>query len=211
MKDDNTNPPDDFGERITGWHNLLGWGEDNESVAPYVPTPMNVVKKMLEIAEAGPGDTIIDLGCGDGRILMMAVEEFGVDHAIGYELNNHLVETALNKIYDKDLRDKIEVNRSNFMEADLSQATVITLYLTTTGNAKLRPKFIAELQKSTRIVSHDFPIIEWVTTTENNEPLRIGTHKIFSYRVPEAYTTEIKVDEKKIPPWERIKKLVDRL
>ena len=211
MKDDNTNPPDDFGESITGWHNLLGWGEDNESVAPYVPTPMNVVKKMLEIAEAGPGDTIIDLGCGDGRILMMAVEEFGVDHAIGYELNNHLVETALNKIYDKDLRDKIEVNRSNFMEADLSQATVITLYLTTTGNAKLRPKFIAELQKGTRIVSHDFPIIEWVTTTEDNEPLRIGTHKIFSYRVPEAYTMENKVDEKKIPPWERIKKLVDRL
>jgi len=211
VKDDNTNPPDDFGESITGWHNLLGWGEDNESVAPYVPTPMNVVKKMLEIAEAGPGDTIIDLGCGDGRILMMAVEEFGVDHAIGYELNNHLVETALNKIYDKDLGDKIEVNRSNFMEADLSQATVITLYLTTTGNAKLRPKFIAELQKGTRIVSHDFPIIEWVTTTEDNEPLRIGTHKIFSYRVPEAYTMENKVNEKKIPPWERIKNLVDRL
>ncbi len=93
----------------------------------------------------------------------MAVEEFSVDRAIGYELNKHLVETALNNIYSKDLETKIEVVNGNFMEADLSPATIMTLYLTTTGNAKLRPKFKEELKDGTRIISHDFPIMDWVT------------------------------------------------
>lgn len=212
MKDNKSTPPDDFGENIAGWHNLLGWGDGDESVAPYVPTPMGVVRTMLELVEAGPGDTVIDLGCGDGRILVMAVEEFKVDRAIGYELNRHLVETAENNIHDKELDDKIEVVNGNFMEADLSPASIVTLYLTTTGNAKLKPKFIDELKEGTRIISHDFPIMDWVTTTADNEAIKVGTHKIFSYRIPEAYTTKIEEAEKPTESrWNRIKKILDRL
>ena len=212
MKDTNATPPDDFGENITGWHNLLGWGDGVDSVAPYVPTPMGVVRTMLELAGAGPGETVIDLGCGDGRFLVMAVEEFNVDRAIGYELNRHLVETAENNIHDKGLDDKIEVVNGNFMEADLSPASIVTLYLTTTGNAKLKPKFIDELEDGTRIISHDFPIMDWVTITPDNEAIKLGTHKIFSYRMPEAYTTKIETAEKPTESrWNRIKKILDRL
>ena len=160
VKDDNTNPPDDFAQDLSGWHELLGWGDGTDSVAPYVPTPMSVVRSMLELIEAGPEDTVIDLGCGDGRILIMAVEEFNVVRAIGYELNKHLVETAEYNIKEKGLGDRIEVIEGNFMEADLSSATIVTLYLTTTGNAKLRPKFKEELREGARVISHDFPIID---------------------------------------------------
>ncbi len=212
MKDDNTKAPDDFGENITGWHNLLGWGDGDESLAPYVPTPSNVVRTMLELADAGPGDVVYDLGCGDGRILIMAVEEFGVDKAVGYELNRHLVETAINNIAGKKLEHQIEVEMGNFLEADLSPATIVTLYLTTTGNAKLRPKFIEELRDGTRIISHDFPIQEWVTTAPENGSIKVGSHKIFCYRMPDAYRTKIGEPEKPADSrWERIKKLLDRL
>jgi hypothetical protein len=212
VKDNNSTPPEDFGENIAGWHNLLGWGEGEDSVAPYVPTPMSVVRTMLEIAEAGPEDIVIDLGCGDGRILMMAVEEFNVDKAVGYELNKHLAETAINNVYRKELGDRIDVVYGNFMEADLSSATIVTLYLTTTGNAKLRPKFLDELKIGARIISHDFPILDWVTNTSDNEPIKVGTHKIFSYKIPEAYTTIMDKPEKTSEGrWNRIKKLLDRL
>ncbi|MFC1803451.1 class I SAM-dependent methyltransferase [Thermoproteota archaeon] len=212
MKDDSIKETDDFGENITGWHNLLGWGDREESVAPYVPTPMSVVKSMLEITGAGPGDTVIDLGCGDGRILTMAVEEFNVDRAIGYELNKRLVQTALNNIYNKDLGSKIDVVNKNFMDANLSSATIITLYLTTSGNAKLRQKFIEELCEGTKIISHDFPIMEWVTATENNESIKVGTHKLFIYKAPDAYTLKT-IDPEKTSEsrWNRIRRLFDRL
>jgi len=211
VKDDSIKAPDDFGENISGWHNLLGWGDGKESVAPYVPTPMSVVKSMLELAGAGPGDTLVDLGCGDGRILTMAVEEFNVDRAIGYELNKHLIATTLNNIYQKELGDKINVVNSNFMEADLSPATIVTLYLTTSGNAKLRPKFIKELRKGTRIISHDFPIMDWVTNTTNNEAIKVGSHKIFFYCIPDAYQSKTGLEKPLESRWQRIKRLLDRL
>ncbi len=208
---DNTTPPEDFNDDIAGWHQLLGWGDDDESVAPYVPTPISVVRSMLEIIEAGPGDTVVDLGCGDGRILVMAVEIFNVDQAIGYELNKHLVETALTNINEKNLGDRIAVYNENFLEADLSLATIITLYLTTSGNAKLRPKFIAELRDGTRIISHDFPVMDWIPDTENGLPIRVGTHKIYTYTIPQAYTEKPEENEKSTNRWQRIKKILDRL
>ncbi|MCW4013749.1 MAG: class I SAM-dependent methyltransferase [Candidatus Bathyarchaeota archaeon] len=211
MKDDNTNPPDDFSQDLSGWHELLGWGDGTDSVAPYVPTPMSVVHSMLELIEAGPGDTLIDLGCGDGRILIMAVEEFNVARAIGYELNKHLVETAEYNIKEKGLGNRIQVIEGNFMEADLSPATIVTLYLTTTGNAKLRPKFIEELREGARIISHDFPIIDWIISSEDKQPIRVGTHKIFIYKMPEAYENKPAESEKASDRWHRIKKILERL
>jgi predicted RNA methylase len=211
VKDDKNKTEDDFGENIVGWHNLLGWGDREESVAPYVPTPMNIVKTMLELAEAGPGDTVYDLGCGDGRILMMAVEEFSVDKAVGYELNRNLVNTALNNVALKNLNKKIEIVTGDFMGVDLRSATIITLYLTTTGNVKLRPKFEHELRRGTRVISHDFPIVGWETITPNNEPIKVGTHKIFCYKIPNAYSSKKEPVKAAEGRWNRIKKLLDRL
>jgi hypothetical protein len=211
VRENKNKSPDDFGENISGWHNILGWGDSDESVAPYVPTPMTVVKSMLEIAKAGPGDTLIDLGCGDGRILTMAIEEFNVDKAIGYELNKNLADTTLKNIYRKELGDKIEVINSNFMKADLSPATIVTLYLTTSGNAKLRPKFMKELRNGTRIISHDFPIMDWIISTFDNEAIKVGSHKIFLYNIPEAYKFKKETEKTLGKGWSRIKRILDRL
>jgi len=202
---------DDFSERFSGWHYQLGWGDGSASVAPYVPTPQNLVNKMLELVEAGAGDVLYDLGCGDGRFLITAVNEFNVERAVGYELNKHLYEVAEDNVAKSGLIDQIRIESGDFMEADFSEATIITLYLTTSGNAKLRPKFIKELKPGTRIISHDFPIMGWTPSTPDKEPLNIGTHKVFMYSVPEAYTEE---EEKETPSqnrWGRIKKLFERL
>ena len=201
---------DDFSERFSGWHYQLGWGDGSASVAPYVPTPQSLVNKMLELVEAGLGDVLYDLGCGDGRFLITAVDEFNVEKAVGYELNKHLYEVAEDNVARSGLIGQIRIESGDFMEADFREATIITLYLTTSGNAKLRPKFMEELKLGTRIISHDFPIMGWILSTTDKEPLNIGTHKVFMYSVPEAYTEE---DEKENPSenrWGRIKRLFER-
>jgi len=210
--DESHKKPDDFAERFSGWHYELGFGDGSVSVAPYVPTPHSLVNKMLELVEAGPGDVLYDLGCGDGRFLITAVNEFNVKKAVGYELNKHLYEVAEDNVAKSGLIDEIRIESCDFMEADFSDATIITLYLTTSGNAKLRPKFKEELKPGTRIISHDFPIMGWAQSTHDKEALNIGAHKVFIYRIPEAYTEN---DEKKKKPsedrWGRIKKLFERL
>lgn len=210
--DDSHKEPDDFAERYSGWHYELGFGDGSASVAPYVPTPQSLVIKMLELVEAGPGDVLYDLGCGDGRFLITAVDEFNVEKAVGYELNKHLYEVAEDNVAKRGLIDEIRIESSDFMDADFNEATIITLYLTTSGNAKLRPKFKEELKPGTRIISHDFPIIGWTQSTQDKEALSIGTHKVFIYRIPEAYTEN---EEKKETPsenrWGRIKRLFERL
>jgi hypothetical protein len=212
MSDDKERESSDFGERISGWHASLGWGEGTESVAPYVPSPQNVVEEMLTVAHAGPGDILYDLGCGDGRILMTAIEKFNVDRAVGFELNPKLFESTRTKIIDKGLNDKIKIYNENFFKADLTNATIVTLYLTTSGNSKLRPKFIKELKNGTRIVSHDFPMMDWVTAKEDHGFYTLGSHKIFLYVVPKAFTEENPRvegpnDESR---WDRLKRLFDR-
>ena len=209
--DDSYKEPDDFAERFSGWDYELGFGDSSASVAPYVPTPQSLVNKMLELVEAGPGDVLYDLGCGDGRFLITAVADFKVEKAVGYELNKHLYEVAEVNVARRGLGNEIRIESGNFMDANFSEATIITLYLTTSGNAKLRPKFKVELKPGTRIISHDFPILDWTQSTPDKEALRVGAHKLFIYRIPEPYAEK---EEKETPPedrWGRIKKLFERL
>lgn len=189
-----------------------GLVDRRESVAPYVPTPQNLVNTMLEIADAGPGDVVYDLGCGDGRFLITAVRDYDVDRAVGYEITPHLAQVAKENVAKHEFSETIIIENSDFMEADFRDATLITLYLTTSGNAQLRPKFRKELKEGTRVISHDFPIIGWVTANEENEPIKVGTHKVFYYTIPEAYTTKPKNEhEDSGDRWSRIKRLFDRL
>lgn len=192
MMSGNFKEPDDQAERISGWHYSLEWGNGSDSVAPYVPTPMNVVHEMLKLAGAGPGDVLYDLGCGDGRILLAAVEEFDVDRAVGYEINPQMAEATRMKVYDKELQGRIAVLQADFFSEDLSEATVVTLYLTTSGNAKLRPKLERELRAGARVVSHDFPVSDWVHSREEERFYMVGTHKLFLYEIPEAYMLDKK-------------------
>jgi len=102
---------------------------------------------MLKLAEVGPEDVVYDLGCGDGRILFTAIEEFDAYKAVGYDLNASICEPLQIKLESKGLGDRIQVMNSNFFNADISHASVVTLYLTTSGNSKLRPKLEQELKE----------------------------------------------------------------
>lgn len=152
------------------------------SLAPFVPSRHEVVKRMLEVAHVGSDDVVFDLGCGDGRILIMAVNDFGAKKAIGYEMRRDLYQRTLNEIIKQDLTDKISVINGDLLEADLTKATVITLYLTTSGNERLRPKMEKEIQNKTHIVSHDFRIIKWFPSIKEE----FYSHSIYLYVMPEA-------------------------
>jgi SAM-dependent methyltransferase len=204
----NRKEPDDLAERISGWHYSLGWGDGSDSVAPYVPTPMNVVHEMLKLARAGPGDVLYDLGCGDGRIILTAVEDYGVDRAVGYEINPQMAEATRMKVYDKELQDRIAVIQADFFREDLSGASVVTLYLTTSGNAKLKPKLEKELRAGARVVSHDFPVSDWVHSREEERFYMVGSHKLFLYEIPEAYMLDKKAPEG--DRWDRLRRMFER-
>ena len=154
------------------------------SLAPFVPSRPEVVKRMLEIAHVGSDDVVFDLGCGDGRILIMAVNDFGAKKAIGYEMRRDLYQQTLREIIKQELTDKITLINGDLLQADLTQATVITLYLTTSGNERLRPKMEKEIQNKTRIVSHDFSILKWSPTQKEE----FYSHSIYLYVMPESMT-----------------------
>jgi SAM-dependent methyltransferase len=189
---------------------FLSWGDVPHSVAPYVPTPVNVVRRMLKLAGVGLDDVVYDLGCGDGRILFMAIEEFDAERAVGYDINPTMVEPLREKIENSGLENRIEVINANFFEVDLSPASVVTMYLTTSGNSKLRPKLEEELGDGARVVSHDFPVHNW-TTDKSSEPPHyvVGSHKIYMYCVPEAFENEIRIRRSKEEEgrWKRIRGL----
>lgn len=197
---------DEFAERFSGWQYSLGWGNGSESVAPYVPTPERIVEYMLKVAEVGPGDVLYDLGCGDGRILFKAVEEFSVYRAVGYELKPNLAEGVGKKIKDDKMHDRIKVHNINFFQADISEASIVTLYLTTSGNSKLKSKFREELSPGTRVVSHDFPIQEWEGIEHENSPYKLGSHKIYLYTIPKDWNS-VTIYTKKTS-WDRIRERI---
>lgn len=130
------------------------------SLAPFLCTPIEVVEKMLELANLNPGETLYDLGSGDGRIVIMAAEKFGVN-AVGIELDEILVRNSRKKISEMGLEDKVVVIHANLFDIDISPADVITLYLTTSANTKIKPKLEAELKMGARVVSHDYEIRGW--------------------------------------------------
>ena len=99
------------------------------SRVPLLSSPPEVVKRMLEVAEARPGDVVCDLGCGDGRILIVAVEDFKAKEAVGYEIREDVYKNALEEVARMNLQDKIRIINGDFLEADLSRASVITVYL----------------------------------------------------------------------------------
>ncbi len=128
---------------------------------PYVPTPEHVVRKMLELAGAGPNDIVYDLGAGDGRIVIIAVREFNVKKAIGIEIRSDLVREARRKIKELNIEGRAEIRQEDMFKADISEATIVTLFLLTSVNEKLKPKLESELKPGTRVVSHEFQMPGW--------------------------------------------------
>jgi SAM-dependent methyltransferase len=135
-------------------------GKYLEHIVPYVPTPMAVVQKMLEVAKVQSDDVVYDLGSGDGRIVIMAAQKFGA-HAVGVELDSDLFEKSSDRIRKLGLQDRAQIIHENMFEVNVHHATVVTLYLLTAVNERLRPKLERELRSGARVVSHDFQIPGW--------------------------------------------------
>ena len=137
------------------------WGQKSFNHPVWEPTPPAIVREMLELAKVRPGDIVYDLGCGDARILITAVREYGAEKAVGYELNPYLYEQCLQKIYRKNLQNRITVIEDDLIYADISEASVITLFLSMKANECLDLKLAKEAKPSTRIVSYFHPMLDW--------------------------------------------------
>jgi ubiquinone/menaquinone biosynthesis C-methylase UbiE len=154
--------------------------------APYVATPEHAVDRMLEVANLKPGETLFDLGCGDGRVLITAVQKYKVK-AVGIEISDHLARSVAEKVKKEGLQDQIKIVHGDFMRQDLSSANVVTLYLATTANDTLRPNLERYLKPNSRVVSYDYPIPGWkpMETTEAKGTRGIS-HTIYLYQVPDS-------------------------
>lgn len=126
---------------------------------PYVPTPQVVVDRMLEIAHVGPHDYLIDLGSGDGRIVVTAAQKYGI-RALGVDLNPARISEAEVNARKAGVAEKVQFRQQDLFQTDLTPATVITMYLLPNVNLQLRPKLL-QLRPGTRIVSHDFSMGDW--------------------------------------------------
>ncbi|HEY2989906.1 MAG TPA: class I SAM-dependent methyltransferase [Candidatus Binatia bacterium] len=127
---------------------------------PFVPTPVEVVDRMLEMAAVKKGDVVYDLGSGDGRILIRAAKKYGA-RGVGIELDSWLVAIARAKAKEEEVDTLVEFRAGDAAQADLSGATVITLYMLPWFNEMMRPKFQTQLKPGARIVSHDYGIEGW--------------------------------------------------
>src|SRR5437899_9140041 len=128
---------------------------------PFVPTPPEVVDRMLEMAQVKSGDVIYDLGSGDGRILIRAAKRYGVK-GVGIEIDADLVQKANDNAFKEKVDHLVEFRMQDALTVDVSPATVVTLYMLPEFNAKLRPIFDKQLKPGARVVSHDFEIQGWV-------------------------------------------------
>ncbi len=129
-----------------------------ETPAPYVPTPMKVVREALREAELNADDILYDLGCGDGRIPITAVKEFGVKKAYCVEIQKNLAAMASEKVKREGLEGRVIVINADMFDVDISDATVITLYLTEPLLAMVRNKIEREVKNKVKVVSILFPL-----------------------------------------------------
>ena len=137
---------------------------------PFVPTPLVVVDEMLRVAEVGPQDVVYDLGSGDGRIVITAARKFGA-RGVGIELNADLVAQSEEAARHAGVESRVKFLQQDLFKTDLSEASVITMYLLPNVNRRLRPQLLS-LKPGTRIVAHDFDLGEWkpdqMTTIRKN-------------------------------------------
>jgi len=132
---------------------------DREEI-PFVPTPIEVVDRMLELAEVKKGDVVYDLGSGDGRIVIRAAKKYGV-RAVGIEMDSWLLDKAKQDAQAAGVSHLVEFRSEDALKTDLSKATVVTLYMLPWFNEAMKPRFKKFLKPGARIVAHDFGIEGW--------------------------------------------------
>jgi ribosomal protein L11 methylase PrmA len=129
-------------------------GKDRTPDVIYVPTPQEVVDKMLELAQVKKDDVVYDLGCGDGRIVVTAAKKYGCK-AVGFDIDPERIKESLENVKQSKVQDLVEIKKEDIFTLDLSQASVVTLYLLPNLNVKLIPQ-LTKMKDGSRIVSHSF-------------------------------------------------------
>ncbi|MCC6194919.1 MAG: methyltransferase domain-containing protein [Burkholderiales bacterium] len=160
--------------------------------APYVPTPTEIVDRMLTLAKVGPGDYVIDLGSGDGRLVTTAVATYKARGGQGFEIDPKLVKEANANAAKAGVADRVKFVEKDLFTADVGEATVVTLYLMPDMLGRVEAKLAKELKPGTRVISHDYPLPSWqpvdVVRFDTGEKLPIsGTTRtvLLLYRVPD--------------------------
>jgi SAM-dependent methyltransferase len=170
----------DILDLYSGSHGLFGLAD----LAPFVPTPMVVVEKMLELGEVDKNDVLFDLGCGDGRIVITAAKKFGT-RGVGIDLDPQRIEESLRAAKEAGVEGLVEFRLQDVMKAEIREATVVTLYLLPESNAILRPLLEEQLAPGTPVVSHNYSIPGWQEKEVSYVTLPDGTgqdHTIFVYK-----------------------------
>lgn len=147
----------------------------------YVPTPQKVVDEMLKLAGVTKSDVVYDLGCGDGRIPITAAKTFGAK-GVGIDINPDRIKEAKDNATAAGVNELVSFKEDDLFQADVKEASVVTLYLLSTLNVKLRPKLLKELKPGTRIVSHYFNMGDW----KPEKQVDVDGRPIYLWIVPAA-------------------------
>ena len=136
------------------------FNDEGKKIVPYVPTPQEVVERMLELAQVKKGDVVYDLCSGDGRIVVTAAKKYGVK-AVGFEIDPERIKESAENIKKAGVGDLVEIRQQDIRTVDLSPATVLTMYLLPEVNLMVRPNIWKEMKPGSRVVSHDFDMGDW--------------------------------------------------
>lgn len=152
-------------------------------IVPYVPTPQEVVDRMLDLAQVKKGDVVYDLGSGDGRIVVTAAKKYGVK-AIGFEIDPQRIKESHENIKKAGVEQLVEIRLQDIRTVDLSGATVLTMYLLPEVNLMIRPNIWKQMKPGSRIVSHDFDMGDWKPLkTENIKDGSSWDHTLYLWHV----------------------------
>jgi cyclopropane fatty-acyl-phospholipid synthase-like methyltransferase len=145
----------------------------------FAPTPQPIADAMLKLARVTPDDVVYDLGSGDGRIVILAAQKYGA-HGVGIELDARLVEISRQVAREGEVADRVSFIQGDLFAADISKATVVTLWLSNSVNMRLEAKLKRELRPGARIVSHQFPIGTWTP----DKTIRVENTELFLWTIP---------------------------
>jgi SAM-dependent methyltransferase len=160
--------------------------DEGKKIVPYVPTPQEVVERMLELAQVKKGDVVYDLGSGDGRIVVTAAKKYGVK-AIGFEIDPERIKESAENIKKAGVGDLVEIRQQDIRTVDLSPATVLTMYLLPEVNLMIRPNIWKQMKPGSRVVSHDFDMGDWKPLrTEHIKDGSSWDHTLYLWHVEAA-------------------------
>ncbi|MGZ8531376.1 MAG: methyltransferase domain-containing protein [Candidatus Binatia bacterium] len=151
---------------------------ENKKIVPFVPTPQEVVDKMIELARVNKGDTVYDLGSGDGRIVITAAKKGA--KAVGFEIDGDLVKQSRDNIRKAGVQDQAEIRQQDILTVDLSAASVVTMYLLPDVKLKLKPKLLSQLRPGSRVVSLAFDMGDWIPVRTE----RVDGRTLYLWTIP---------------------------